>query len=45
MSKLHMYETFNDTLQPYFGQEKIQIHYMDCDSFILSIKSENINSD
>ena len=45
LSKLHMYETYYDTLQPYFGQEKIQLHYMDCDSFILSIKSENIIKD
>ena len=45
LSKLHMYETYYDTLQPYFGQENIQLHYMDCDSFILSIKSENITKD
>ena len=47
LSKLHMNETYNDTLplQPYFGQENIQLHYMDCDSFILSIKSENIIND
>ena len=42
LSKLHMYETYYDTLQPYFSQENLQIHYIDCDSFILSIKSENI---
>ena len=41
LSKLHMYETYYDTLQPYLGQENIKLHYMDCDSFILSIKSEN----
>ena len=45
LSKLHMYETYYDTLQPYFGQENLQLHYMDCDSFILSIKSENIIKD
>ena len=45
LSKLHMYETYYDTLQPYFRQENIQLHYMDCDSFILSIKSENIIKD
>ena len=32
LSKLHMFETYYDTLQPYFGQENIQLHYMDCDS-------------
>ena len=45
LSKLHMYETYYDTLQPYFGQENLQLHYMDCDSFILSTKSENIIKD
>ena len=40
-----MYETYYDTLQPYFGQKNVQLHYMDCDSFILSIKTENINKD
>ena len=38
LSKLHMYETYYDTLQPYFSQENLQLHYIDCDSFILSIK-------
>ena len=45
LSKLHMYETYYDTLQPYFGQENLQLHYMDCESFILSIKSKNIIKD
>ena len=45
LSKLYMYETYYDTLQPYFGQENLQLHYMDCDSFILSIKSENTIKD
>ena len=45
LSKLHMYETYYDTLQPYFRQENLQLHYMDCDSFVLSIKSENIIKD
>ena len=45
LSKIHMYETYYDTLQPYFGQENLQLHYKDCDSFILSIKSENIDKD
>ena len=41
LSKLHMYETFYDKLKPYFGQDNIQLLYMDCDSFVLSIKTEN----
>ena len=30
LSKLHMYETYYDKLQPYFGEKNIQCHY--CDS-------------
>ena len=45
LSKLLMYETYYDKLQPYFGQEIIQLHYMDCDSFVLSIDTENIIND
>ena len=45
LSKLHMYETYYDKLQPYFGQENIQLHYMDCDSFVLSIETQNIIND
>ena len=42
ISKLHMYETYYDKLQPYFGQENIQLHYMDTDSFILSVNTKDI---
>ena len=42
LSKLHMYETYYDTLQPYFGQENLQLHYIDTDGMILSMKTENI---
>ena len=45
LSKLLMYETYYDKLQPYFGEENIQLHYMDCDSFVLSIKTQNIIND
>ena len=45
LSKLHMYETYYDKLQPYFGQENIQLHYMDCDSFVMSIETQNIIND
>ena len=45
LSKLHMYETYYDKLQPYFGQENIKLHYMDCDSFVLSINTLNIIKD
>ena len=42
LSKLHMYETYYDKLQPFFGQDKLQLLFMDCDSFVLSNKTENI---
>ena len=42
LSKLVKYLTYYDKLQPYFGQENIKLHYMDCDSFVLSIETENI---
>ena len=45
LSKLHMYETYYDTLQPYFGQDKLQLHYIDTDGMILSMKTENIIED
>ena len=42
LSKLLMYETYYDKLQPYFGQENIQLHYMDTDSFVLSLNTKDI---
>ena len=37
-----MYETYYDKLQPYFGQEKLQLHFIDTDVLILSMKTQNI---
>ena len=45
ISKLHIYETYYDILQPYFGQENIQLHYMDTDSFMLSVNTKDIIKD
>ena len=45
MSKLHMYETYYDKLQPYFGRESTQLHYMDTDSFVLSVNTKDIIKD
>ena len=45
LSKLLMYETYYDKLQPYFGQEDIQLHYMDTDSFVLSVNTKDIIKD
>ena len=40
-----MYETFYDKLQPYFGQENIQLQYIDTDAFELSLKTKDIVED
>ena len=45
LSKLHMYETCYDKLQPYFGQENIQIHYINNDAFVLSLNTQDIIKD
>ena len=45
LSKLLMYETYFDKLQPYFGQEIIQLHYMNTDSFVLSVNTKDTNKD
>ena len=42
LGKLHMYEAFYDMLQPYFGQENIQLHYIDTDVFVLSVNTHDI---
>ena len=40
-----MYETYYDTLQSYFGQENLQLHYIDMDGMILSMKTRDIIKD
>ena len=42
LSKLHLHQTDYDTLQPYFGQENLHLHYIDTDGMILKLKTENI---
>ena len=42
LSKLHMYETYYDILQPYFGEKNLHLHYMDTDSFILTVNTNDI---
>ena len=37
LTKLDMYETYFDKLQPYFGQEFIQFHYIDTDGFVINV--------
>ena len=45
LSKLLMYETYYDELQPYFGQEKLHLHYMDTDGSVFSINTKDIIKD
>ena len=45
LSKLHKFETYYDTLQPYFGQKNLQLHYIDTDGMILSKKTKDIIKD
>ena len=45
LSKLLMYETFYDKLQPYFGHENMQLLYMDTDSFVLNVSTKDIIKD
>ena len=40
-----MYETCYDKLQHYFKQENIQLHYIDTDSFVLSVSTNDIIKD
>ena len=39
LSKILLYETYYDRLQPYFGLENIQLQNIDTDSFILSVNT------
>ena len=45
LSKLLRYETYYDKLRPYFKQGSIQLHYMDTDSFVLSVNTKDIIKD
>ena len=45
LSKLMMYEICYDKLQLYFGQENLELQYMDFDCFVLSIETQNIVKD
>ena len=45
LSKLHMYETYYGTLQPHFGQENLQLHYIDMGGMILSMRTEDFIKD
>ena len=45
LNKLQMHGTFYDKLQPYFGQEKSQLHYKDTDAFLLRMNTKDIFED
>ena len=45
LSKLLMYETNDNKLQPYFGENKLQLQYMDTDSFALGVNTKKIIED
>ena len=45
LSILLMYETYYDTLQPYFGQENLHLHYVDTDSVVLIVKTKDNSND
>ena len=42
LSKLLMFEAYYDKLQPYFGQENLHLHFMDIESFVLSVNTKKI---
>ena len=44
LSKLLMYEFYYHKLKPYYSSS-VKLHYMDTDSFILSIKTEDLIND
>ena len=45
LSELHMYETYYDKLQPFFGQKNLQLHYIDTNAFVLSVNANDIIKD
>ena len=44
LSKLLTNETYYDKV-PYFGEKNLQLHYMDTDSFVLSVETKIIFKD
>ena len=40
-----MYETYYDKLQPYFGQENLQLLYIDTDAFVFNVNTKDIIKD
>ena len=45
LSKLHMYETYYDLIHSCFKERNLHLQYMDTDSFILTVNTEDIIKD
>ncbi|WP_375671664.1 hypothetical protein, partial [Bartonella sp. CL27QHWL] len=45
LSKLLMYEFYYEVLQPYFGEKNIELLYLDTDSFVLNLTTNDLNND
>ena len=45
LSKLHVHETYYDKLQPPFREKNLYLHYMDTDSFIISVITKDLIKD
>ena len=45
LSKVLMYETYFDKLQPYLVRVNLQLHYKDTDGFVLSVNTKDIIKD
>ena len=40
-----MYETYFDKLQPFLDKKIFNYNFIDCESFVLSIKTQNTTND
>jgi hypothetical protein len=45
LSKILMYKFYYESLQPYFGEENMELLYQDTDSFILKLKTKDLIKD
>ena len=45
LSKLLMYKFYYETLQPYFGEKNLELLYQDTDSFVLKIRTDDLQKD
>ena len=45
LRNLLMYEMYYNILRPYFGEEKFQLHYTDCNIMVLRVVTQDIIQD